>query len=201
MSALSIYRILEHPAVYRLAQFLVAPGFHGPFLGKIREVSQLVPRGTSVADVGCGPKSWTWEIGLEPLGVDVWPAYTAAYKKAGMPAVTASIVALPFRNRVFDGLWCFATLHHLSDAEARGAVRELVRTCKPGGYIVVWDPMLPAQAWRRPIAWMIRRLDRGGRIRSEASLRALFDETGGWQFHHLRYTVYGLEGLFCVKIC
>lgn len=194
----SLYRILEIPLVYRLAQFLLAPGFHAPFVAKIREVSTLVPRGQTLLDVGCGPQSWTWEIGLKPIGLDMLPAYASAFKRTGTPAVTASALALPFRTESFDGVWCFSMLHHLTDEQAHQALREMVRVCRAGGYVIVWDAVLPERALRRPIAWTIRRLDRGGKVRSTSEMRALLEESGSWSFHHFCYTVYGLEGFFCV---
>jgi SAM-dependent methyltransferase len=194
-----LYRVLEIPAVYRLAQFMLAPGYERPFVGAIREVAAELPPATRVLDVGCGPQSWLWQLGLLPVGIDPQPSYTKALCAAGSPAVIGSALALPFRDAAFDAVWCFGVLHHLTDDGARTALAEMQRVCRLGGYVVAWDIVLPELALRRPIAWTIRKLDRGGQVRSRAALRALLPEAKRWQIRELRYTVYGLEGCFCVR--
>jgi ubiquinone/menaquinone biosynthesis C-methylase UbiE len=194
----TFHGVLEVPWVYRLAQFVLAPGFHRPFVDKIREVSCSVRPGHTLLDVGCGPDSWIREIGLRPIGLDILPAYSRAFARTGSHAVTASALALPFREASFDGVWCFSVLHHLTDAEARQALREMVRVCRRDGYVIVWDAVLPACALRRPIAWLIRRFDRGGKVRGRSEMQALLAEVGSWKLHDFRYTIYGLEGIFCV---
>src|SRR5262245_28477463 len=195
---LSPYRVLELTMVYRLAQFVIAPGFERPFVDEMKAVAATLPAGQQVLDVGCGPQSWLPRLGIHPIGLDLLPAYTAALRASGLEAVTGSATALPFRDHTLDGVWCLAVLHHLSDDQARTALREMRRVCRPGGYVVVWEIVLPERALRRPVAWAARKLDRGGRVRSVADFRALFDEISAWKFHAFRYTIYGLEGFFCV---
>lgn len=74
----------------------------------------------------------------------------------------------------------------------------MLRVCRRDGYVIVWDAVLPTRAVRRPIAWLIRRLDRGGTVRSRSEMRALLAEVGKWKIYEFRYTIYGLEGMFCV---
>jgi len=44
---------------------------------------------------------------------------------------------LPFRNRHFDAVFSFDTMHHMPDCEA--VIAESWRVCKPGGVIMVAD--------------------------------------------------------------
>jgi SAM-dependent methyltransferase len=197
-SRLSPYRLLEVPAIYTLAQNLLAPGFRGPFVEQVRRVAGSMPAGERQLDIACGPESWTWEAGLDPVGLDLLPSYVDEFTRAGRRGIVASATELPFGEGTFDAVWCFALLHHLPDEAARRAIAEMMRVATERGYCVIWEIVLPKRSWTRPIAWLIRKLDRGGTVRLREDLFALFPKRSGWRFEHYDYTFYGLEGYFCV---
>jgi SAM-dependent methyltransferase len=182
--------------VERILRHIAAPGGVGALL---RLFAPTAASSTGrVLDVGCGPESWLWRWGLEPVGVDVSQRAVSAFRRHGVGlAVVGSASALPFRDASFDSVWSIGLLHHLPDADVRAAVREMQRVRKVGGDLVIFDAVLPRSAARRPLAWLIRRADRGRWVRREATLTALIDAAGPWHCVRVTYAWTGLEGLLC----
>ena len=191
------YRLLEQPWIYRLAQLFLAPGAEKTFIQKIKQLMTQLPPAQRILDVGCGPSSWLWQLGLHPVGLDLSLTYTVTFSHCGEIAITGSANALPFRNGSFDSVWSIGLLHHLPDDLARQAVSEMLRICRPGGYIVIVDAVLPEPAWQRPAAWMIRRLDRGRFMRTQLVLESILLPRENWVCERFSYSLTGLEGLLC----
>lgn len=147
-------------------------------------------------DVGCGMHSWLWKAGVEPFGIDISRARTAVFSRRGRSA-DASATRLPFEDGAFDAVWCFGLLHHLDDRDASEAIDEMVRVTRPGGRTVVFDGVPPRRALKRPLAAIVRRLDRGRHMRPASSLLELFDDS--WSVERFTYSYTGLEGVFCVR--
>jgi SAM-dependent methyltransferase len=64
--------------------------------------------------------------------------------------VQGSVLALPFPSSTFDGAYSYGVVHHTVDPE--GAVREIARTLKPGGTLL----MYVYEAFdRRSSAWRV----------------------------------------------
>lgn len=187
----TLYRVLDHPKVYELAQVLLAPGQHHRLTDAFRTMAARLPAARDILDVGCGPSSWLWRLGLHPVGLDITHSYSARFAAAGEPAVTASATAIPFAAETFDQTWCFGLLHHLSDEDAKRTIAEMRRVTRDGGAMVIMDAVLPESAWRRPLAYLLRKLDRGGRVRTEAHHRALLGEH--WQVTRELMAYNGLE--------
>jgi len=200
MNSHMFYRLLERPWIYRLSQLFLAPGGEKAFKQKIKQLLTQLPPAHRILDVGCGPSSWLWRVGLYPVGLDLSFDYTAAFSHHGQTAITGSADALPFLDNSFDGVWSIGLLHHLSDSEARQAVSEMMRICCPGGYVVIFDAVLPEPPWKRPVAWMIRRLDRGRFIRTQFALESILPQCEGWICERLSYSLTGLEGLLCKSL-
>ncbi|MGH9115202.1 MAG: class I SAM-dependent methyltransferase [Acidimicrobiales bacterium] len=106
--------------------------------------------GGVVADIGCGPGHVAAHLAdrhladrhlaghrLAVLGVDLSVAMCSIARRAGVPAASADMEALPIRSDSLAGLVCWYALIHL-DAEGRaGAYREIYRVLRPGGYALV----------------------------------------------------------------
>jgi SAM-dependent methyltransferase len=195
-----VYHLLERPWVYRLSQRLLAPGAQKVWAQKIQRILAQLPPAQDILDIGCGPSSCLWRLGLHPIGVDVSPTYTASFRDHGEPAITASATALPFPDASFDGVWSFGLLHHVPEGSARQAVAEMLRVARPGGYIVLEDAVMPEPAWRRPVAWTVRKLDRGGHMRNQQALEALLVCRARWVCERFVYSFLGYEDLLCIRL-
>lgn len=73
----------------------------------------------------------------------------------------------------------------------------MLRVSRPGGYLVILDAALPEPAWKRPVAYALRRLDRGRFVRRQAHLISLLPSSQFWTVERFDYTVTGLELLGC----
>jgi len=194
---LKIYDILTIPLIYRTAQVVLAPGMRRIVTARLRQVLERVPAQNRILDVGCGPSSWLSPLGMQPVGLDVSHPYTVNYRAAGGTCVTASACEMPFGPESFDLVVSVALLHHLPDTLARHAVKEMVRVTRPGGTVVVFDPVLPASAFLRPLPYALCKLDRGNFIRKEADQRARILAPFDWHIQRFSHSYLGTEGLMC----
>jgi len=126
---------------------------------------QHLPKGSVVADVGCGDGKYfpaIWEAGSYVIGTDISlpllktsigasaESYAPENRQVSKhrahlrdrPAVAvADCMSLPLRDNSVDAAICIAVMHHLSTHERRiRCLKELGRIVKPGGRINV-------QAW------------------------------------------------------
>lgn len=189
-----MYQLLDHPLVYRLAQFIFAPGGTHFFDNHINEIAKKIPNMGLTLDIGCGPKSYLWQAGVFPYGCDISVPYVQQFNIMDSKGVVGSVDNLPFCAEAFDTTWCIGVLHHLDDAIAQRAVSEMYRLTKVGGQVIIIDSVLPVVKWRRPFAWCIRKLDRGRFVRTENSLQKIINSTPSkWQISKQSYSIYGLE--------
>jgi SAM-dependent methyltransferase len=197
----AIYGLLEQPWIYRLAQSLCAPGAQTALAGRIDQIIKELPAASSILDIGCGPSSWLWRSQLHPVGLDLSFNYSSAFSRCGDSVVTASAAALPFLDTCFDGVWCIGLLHHLPDADACSTVKEMMRVCRVGGYVAILDAVMPKRPWRRPIAYGLRRFDRGEFVRSQEHLLSLLPSIASWRVERFTYALTGLEIVGCYFVC
>jgi len=66
-------------------------------------------------------------------GVDILPNVGANCSLDMTAYVQADATRLPFRNGVYDLVYCFATLEHVRHPEE--SLKEMVRVCAPGGHV------------------------------------------------------------------
>jgi SAM-dependent methyltransferase len=97
-----------------------------------------------VLDAGCGTGAGArWartRLGAATVvGVDVSSAALRLFRaRAGVPALQADVLDLPFRATVFDLVVCHDLLQHLpTDVRDRRALAELRRVLRPGGLLLV----------------------------------------------------------------
>ncbi len=196
---MSLYNILNAPMVYKLSQFLLAPGAGLMTRLRIRQLLNEYPSGSDVLDVGCGPASMLWRAGIYPAGLDMNPAYVAAFNAASeRKCQLGSSDQLPFDDESFDSVWCFGLLHHMEDGPARQTIREMVRVCRRSGVVIVMDAVLPEPGWLRPVAYAVRRLDRGAFMRRQKTFDELMPALGGWTRRRVTYSLTGLESVINV---
>lgn len=187
------------PAPPCLVERVLAPGADAALLAMLRDWLTRAPRPGRVLDVGAGACSRLAATGLRVAAVDLSRRAVAAGATAGVPGIAATAIALPFADGAFDAVASIGLLHHLADSEARASLNEMVRVTRSGGRVAVFDAVLPEPAWRRPLAWAIRRADRGRFVRRAAALRALLPDPPRWRTTRVTYARTGLEGLWCTR--
>ena len=104
-------------------------------------------------DVGCGTGTLMAVLASRGrvLGVDASAGMLDVLRKAGRGEAARSMVEkLPFADDRFDVVFSVAVFHHVADPARVGeAVREMVRVCRPGGHVVIWDHNPRNPFWRR----------------------------------------------------
>jgi ubiquinone/menaquinone biosynthesis C-methylase UbiE len=111
-------------------------------------VLEGVPKRARVLDVGCGAGGNLYQLlrlGYEASnisGIDILPANVEVARETypNMRFVVGDASRMEFDDASFDLLsesTMFATLP--DDALAAGIAREMVRVCKPGGYLILVD--------------------------------------------------------------
>ena len=196
-----IYKILEVPWIYRLSQLLLAPGMNRMIQPVFHEIFSK-SKGL-VLDAGCGPQLTTPFPDGNLVGLDVNFKYVARYTARYGYGCVSSITHIPFASNTFDEVRSYGVLHHLNDNEVCDSIKEMYRVIKSGGKVVIIDNVWPKDAIKRPIAWLLRRFDRGKWIRKEKELYHLCKSAVDSQWTKTRYTYSytGLEGvaLICLK--
>ena len=189
-----LYHLVRVPAIYRLAQKVLAPGARKATDRLMANIApDRFPPDALLLDVGCGPESrLARHAGRAVLGIDVSLTTIRGVAEAGSLAVVGDAARIPCRNDAAQEVWCFGLIHHLSDAAARATIDELLRVCDPSGRVIVFDAVLPRKPSLRPLAYLLRRLDRGRFVRDESTLRDLFP-AGQWTLSRHTYSAMGLE--------
>lgn len=181
-------------------QRVLGPGAEARIAEEIAARGLIERAGRRVLDVGCGPESRLAGFGLGAVGVDRSERALYRARPGCRSLVRADAAALPFASASFDSVWCFGLLHHLEDAAAARTLSEMRRVARPRGLLVVFDGVLPRSFWRRPLASLIRFLDRGRHMRSETELRALLAPAIRQPMTRFEYAMTGLEGLLAFGI-
>ena len=192
---MNIYKLLEIPLVYRVSQFVLAPGMDRIVTGRLARMFAAIPRPERVLDVGCGPSSWLWKLGMKPIGLDLCHAYTVRFGSNGSRAVTASCTSMPFAAGFFDVVFSYGLLHHLPEQLAREAVGEILRVTRPNGHVILFDPVVPRTAAARPLAWVLCKLDRGRFIRPQREYETRILSRPEWKIERFTHSYLGTEGL------
>jgi len=190
--------VLDISWIYRLLQAVFAPGAEKAIRREIAVLFKKLPPVDSILDVGCGPASYLWFLGLNPVGLDLSRSYVKSFHEHGQAAIEGSAVELPFRDNAFGGIWSFGLLHHIADSCVSKAIREMMRVCQDDGYIVIFDGVRPDSFYLHPLASIIRILDRGAYMRRQKDLEDLLPDRANWACKRFRYALTGLEGVMCV---
>jgi ubiquinone/menaquinone biosynthesis C-methylase UbiE len=113
-----------------------------------------------ILDVACGPGIVTGEMarrGLFAVGVDVTEAMLREADRAREGRyVVGDATCLPFHDEAFDLVTCRNSFHHFSDPLS--VARQMKRTVRPGGAVVVEDMRAPDDPARREYHESVERL-------------------------------------------
>jgi SAM-dependent methyltransferase len=113
-----------------------------------RFIAPSLPSTPRILDAGCGVGGglrWLAAFGA-PAGVDLHPAAVRYSAQTGFGVARASIQGLPFPSGLFDLVTSFDVLYHLAVTDDSGALRELRRVTRPGGWLLA---RVPAHDWLR----------------------------------------------------
>lgn len=111
---------------------------------RVELIARCCPPGRGL-DVGCGTGVLAARLaarGWAMTGLDPSEGMLAVLgaEHPEVEAVRGRGDDLPFEPASFDMVVTVAALHHIAEpAAVRGTLAELVRVCRPGGRIVVWD--------------------------------------------------------------
>jgi ubiquinone/menaquinone biosynthesis C-methylase UbiE len=83
---------------------------------------------------------------------------------------------LAFPRAFFDLVFCVGLLHHLSDPQARAAVREMRRVTRDSGRVLVIEGVFPSVA--NFAGYLLFKCDRGRHTRTLAALKDLLAQEG-----------------------
>lgn len=110
---------------------------------RVVDFVRALPPCSLVADLGCGNGKiapYCREAGHLAIGCDfsIELVRIAAFQQ-GQQAQAADVMALPYRDGVFDAALSIAVLHHVSTAERRRLlVTETLRVLRPGGRALMY---------------------------------------------------------------
>lgn len=91
-----------------------------------------------VLDVGSGPGRDALLLdskGLEVICVDASPAMVDICTERGLTAIEGDLLALPFPDHSFDGVWSYTSLLHLPRHELGRALAEIYRVLRWNGVL------------------------------------------------------------------
>jgi SAM-dependent methyltransferase len=158
-----IYERWWRPALGRVAKGLLGPGMADEHR-IARLLLGLVP-GDGVLDVACGPGNFTRSfariVGQSGLAVGIDASPTMLERAVAdspdpfgnLLYVRGNAVELPFRDRSFDAVCCFAALHLF--AEPLVALDHMARVLTPGGRIAIFTSCRTRSAPLRTVDGLI----------------------------------------------
>lgn len=113
--------------------------------------------GMDLLDVGCGPGTITLDlaeivapgrvVGVEYIDAPLVAARAAAAERGDASTVfeIGNAQSLPYADDSFDVVYAHQVLQHLT--EPVRALREMLRVCRPGGWVAARDADYAAMAW------------------------------------------------------
>jgi SAM-dependent methyltransferase len=108
----------------------------GPRWGGASYLLPKIPETALILETGCGNGKTLRSLGPNAIGIDISPT---AVKLAGPSALVGDICSLPFKDAVFDIIFCWHVLGHLPASSRKTAADELLRVLKPGGFLYFKD--------------------------------------------------------------
>jgi ubiquinone/menaquinone biosynthesis C-methylase UbiE len=120
-------------------------------------IEKLLPSNLTVADIGCGTGSLTFELARfagKVIGVDLSNemlrrARALAKERAirNVELRQGDIFKLPLDSAGIDAAFCVMVMHFLPDPQS--AIAELCRITRPGGSVILVDLVQHKQQWMR----------------------------------------------------
>jgi SAM-dependent methyltransferase len=164
-------------------------------LTHIKKLQELLPvRNVRISlNCGCGDGGQR-DIFGPSIGVDISFENIRALVKEGGQGVVADMEFLPFKDHVFDLVYGFGILHHLSDI--RNGVSEASRVLEKGGYVGFGGENNGLCPFVYIMSFLYRnwRIEKGSYRIRKGNLRKIFRESGIIDFKVSKWgmTIYGM---------
>jgi ubiquinone/menaquinone biosynthesis C-methylase UbiE len=178
-----LHRMLEIPVVFELQQ-----KFCNDYENVTEEFSELLtPSGLRILDVGCSTGTCASQVidmkRQRYTGIELHPGYaaTAAKRFPDGRFLQMDARSMTFEDGSFDLAMYVGVLHHMDDETARACLSETRRVLRPGGHLMVAEPVFTKDMW---LSTMFLSMDRGKHIRTDDGYHALF---GGYQLQRERH--------------
>jgi SAM-dependent methyltransferase len=103
------------------------------------EMFSHLPLNSLILDIGCGSGRDLHHFssnGYQVIGLDYSINLLRLAKQfSQQPVVCANLLALPFRNGSFDGVWALGSLLHVFRSQVPSALREVSRVLRPNSFL------------------------------------------------------------------
>jgi SAM-dependent methyltransferase len=115
----------------------------------VREWARMLPRGSTVIDLGCGPGFPITEVlvveGLSAFGVDAAPSFVQAFRRnlPNTPVVCEAVPDSRFFDRTFDAVLAWGLMFLLSAEEQHRLIERIAEILVPGGRLLFTSPAEP----------------------------------------------------------
>lgn len=120
--------------------------------------------GRLVLDLGCGKGRFAARLaerGARVVGLDVAAVMLRDARGRGLPVVLGSARRLPMGDGTIDAVVAIEVIEHLTTADLRASLAEVVRVLRPGGRLVIIDKnaasLDPVRPWLP--ALVVKRID------------------------------------------
>jgi len=139
----------------------------------------ISPPPSTLLDIGCGDGAFIRVLaqrlpGVSVTGID--PVMHERVEQVGrIRFARASVEQLPFTPDTFDVCVASLSLHHWNDVVA--GLSEAYRVLRPGGYLVIGDPLLKGWLSNRFLGWLAQKTD-GGAFADPVELIAKLERAG-----------------------
>ncbi len=106
----------------------------------LRQFAKTLPPGGAVLDYGCGigvDLAWMSSWGLAVEGLDATPDFVEAARARNPKAriIQGRFETTRLASAQYDGIWCHASLIHLTPRQLTAELTKLCRAIKPGGFL------------------------------------------------------------------
>lgn len=161
----------------------------------IQRLKNLFPVQKARLSLNCGSGNGEQNDIFGPsIGMDISIESIRRLKQTGNQGVVADMEFLPFKDDIFDIVYGFGILHHLSDIKK--GVEEAARVLKKGGYIGFggenngWCPL----NYVMPFVYRNWKIEKGFYRIRKGNLKKIFQEAGvrGFKIFSGGMTIYGM---------